>query len=65
MSALRPKVDIVQHSGHVRFVPKADSCTATKKHLASVRENPMHAVRPFAATLVIVDGGRVNQRSWF
>jgi hypothetical protein len=39
--------------------------TATKKHLASVPENPMHAVPPFAAMLVIIDDGRVNQRSWF
>jgi hypothetical protein len=28
MSALPPKADIVRHSGHVRFVPKADSCSA-------------------------------------
>jgi hypothetical protein len=31
MSALPPKADIVHGSGNVRFVPKADSCTATKK----------------------------------
>jgi hypothetical protein len=37
--------------------------TATKKHLASVPENPMHAVPPFAAMLVIIDDGRVNQRT--
>ena len=28
MSALPPKADITEHCGHVRFVPKADSCTA-------------------------------------
>src|SRR5690348_15511280 len=28
MSALPPKADIRQGAGHVRFVPKADSCTA-------------------------------------
>jgi hypothetical protein len=31
MSALPPKADIVQHGGNVRFVPKADSCTAAKR----------------------------------
>ena len=30
MSALPPKADIVQHGGNVRFVPKADSRTATR-----------------------------------
>ena len=30
MSALPPKADIVQYGGNVRFVPKADSCTAPK-----------------------------------
>jgi hypothetical protein len=33
MSALPPKADIVQHGGNVRFVPKADSCTAAKTAL--------------------------------
>ena len=28
MSALLPKADISEGDGHVRFVPKADSCTA-------------------------------------
>jgi hypothetical protein len=28
MSALPPKADIAEHGGKVRFVPKADSCTA-------------------------------------
>src|SRR6516164_7483768 len=28
MSALPPKADIIQDDGHVRFVPKADSCSA-------------------------------------
>jgi hypothetical protein len=28
MSGLPPKANIVQHGGNVRFVPKADSCTA-------------------------------------
>jgi hypothetical protein len=28
MSALPPKADIVLHAGKVRFVPKADSCSA-------------------------------------
>ena len=28
MSALPPKADITQQGGNVRFVPKADSCTA-------------------------------------
>jgi hypothetical protein len=28
MSALPPKADMVQHNRDVRFVPKADSCTA-------------------------------------
>jgi hypothetical protein len=29
MSALPPKADIDRRNCHVRFVPKADSCTAT------------------------------------
>jgi hypothetical protein len=29
ISALPPKADIVQLGGNVRFVPEADSCTAT------------------------------------
>ena len=33
MSALPPKADIVLHGGKVRFVPKADSCTAAKTRL--------------------------------
>jgi hypothetical protein len=28
MSALPPKADMVEHDYDVRFVPKADSCTA-------------------------------------
>jgi hypothetical protein len=28
MSALPPKADIAERDRHVRFVPKADSCTA-------------------------------------
>jgi len=28
MSALPPKADITERHRHVRFVPKADSCTA-------------------------------------
>jgi hypothetical protein len=31
MSALPPKADIGTQSWNVRFVPKADSCTAAKK----------------------------------
>jgi hypothetical protein len=30
MSALPPKADIADHDCDVRFVPKADSCTAAK-----------------------------------
>jgi hypothetical protein len=30
MSALPPKADMVRHNPDVRFVPKADSCTAAK-----------------------------------
>jgi hypothetical protein len=30
MSALSPKADIAEGYRHVRFVPKADSCTAAK-----------------------------------
>ena len=33
MSALPPKADIPQRDRHVRFVPKADTCTATKSVL--------------------------------
>jgi hypothetical protein len=30
LSASRPKADMVQHGRDVRFVPKADSCSAAK-----------------------------------
>src|SRR5262245_60428738 len=30
LSALLPKADIDRHDWHVRFVPKADKCTAAK-----------------------------------
>jgi hypothetical protein len=30
MSALPLKADIERHNGHVRFVPKADICSAAK-----------------------------------
>ena len=30
MSAFPPKADVAQHDRDVRFVPKADSCTAAK-----------------------------------
>ena len=30
MTALPPKADIVQHDGHVRFVPKADTARIQK-----------------------------------
>jgi hypothetical protein len=33
MSALPPKADLAQHDRDVRFVPKADSCTATNSRL--------------------------------
>src|SRR5262245_22167416 len=42
MSALPPKADIERRDGHVRFVPKADSCTAANSilfdHLIGARE---------------------------
>jgi hypothetical protein len=44
MSALPPKADIDHSSGDVRFVPKADSCTAQKQSLFSER-----CVRPVKA----------------
>src|SRR5215471_18081765 len=33
LSALPPKADIERHGWHVRFVPKADSCTTAKASL--------------------------------
>jgi hypothetical protein len=36
MSALPPKADIRCHDRHVRFVPKADVCSAAKKHGYSI-----------------------------
>ena len=36
MSALPPKADICCVCRDVCFVPKADSCTAAKKHLYSI-----------------------------
>jgi len=48
MSALPPKADIVEHDCHVRFVPKADSCSATKRgppdHTAGVSKRDRHLV---------------------
>jgi hypothetical protein len=42
MSALPPKADIEWHSSNVRFVPKADSCSAAKQvlfdHLVGVQQ---------------------------
>jgi hypothetical protein len=35
MSALLPKADMVQHDRDVRFVPKADSCSAANFSLSS------------------------------
>jgi hypothetical protein len=37
MSALPPKADIAGHQLDVRFVPKADSCTAAKRSIRSPR----------------------------
>jgi hypothetical protein len=34
MSALPPKADIDKRGRHVRFVPKADICTAANKRLS-------------------------------
>jgi hypothetical protein len=31
MSAITPKADIAERRRHVRFVPKADSCTAASR----------------------------------
>jgi hypothetical protein len=33
MSPLPPKADVAERNRHVRFVPKADSCTAAKRSL--------------------------------
>jgi hypothetical protein len=33
MSAFRPKADIVQHDGHVRFVPTAAVSRRSKNHV--------------------------------
>src|SRR5262249_34600045 len=38
MSALPPKADIAQDRRHVRFVPKADSCTAANELIRSLSE---------------------------
>ena len=37
MSALPPKADMCSAQAHVRFVPIADSCTATNRKTASRR----------------------------
>jgi hypothetical protein len=39
MSALPPKADIGTHSWNVRFVPKADSCSAANN--AKLRNTPL------------------------
>jgi hypothetical protein len=38
MSALPPKADIGQRDCDVRFVPKADSCTAAKRIISDLSE---------------------------
>ena len=40
MSAFLPKADVAEHGYHVRFVPKADSCTAAKGIIRSSRRAP-------------------------
>jgi hypothetical protein len=53
MSALPPKADIVQHGGNVRFVPIADSCSASRKllvHLVGNREQRRAYVEAAAVT---------------
>jgi len=50
MSALPPKADITEYCGHVRFVPKADSCTAAKKaHLYRAAKQKPVPVYHFAS----------------
>jgi hypothetical protein len=48
MSALHPKADIDRRDDDVRFVPKADSCTAAKSvlfdHLVSERHRQYSGV---------------------
>jgi hypothetical protein len=56
MSALPPKADIVQHGGNVRFVPKADSCTAAIWDL--VRSN-WHRSRHAEPMLKLVSHSRI------
>jgi hypothetical protein len=50
MSALPPKADIARNGGNVRFVPKADSCTAAKRrlfnHLVSDRDQRLTDCQP-------------------
>src|SRR5215469_14308225 len=46
MSALPPKADIAEGDRHVRFVPKADSCTAAKR---SVIQSPRRRERAASA----------------
>ena len=49
MSALPPKADIAERDRHVRFVPKADSCTAAKSSYSIT-----------ASAVVSSDGGMVR-----
>jgi len=46
MSALPPKADIERHDWHVRFVPKADICTAANESLFDRRARGGEPQRP-------------------
>jgi hypothetical protein len=56
MSALPPKADIAGYSSDVRFVPKADSCTAQKRDQSitssAVASSDCGTVRPSALAIV-------------
>src|SRR5215469_11451364 len=52
MSALPPKADIETQSLDVRFVPKADSCSAAKWSLC--RPGPHHAASDCLAARIVV-----------
>jgi len=60
MSALPPKADMVQRSCDVRFVPKADSCTAASAYEHDPRMNKFNRVYPRHGILLRAGGSSVD-----
>jgi hypothetical protein len=63
MSALPPKADIGTQSRDVRFVPKADSCTAAKRwRLRAFAPDFLHNLKISYHTRIAAHAARFRQR---